>query len=193
MLLRGFGDAALRPDHETLAVASWTRRAGVAAIRIDDGPPWGFGGTVAVVENLEVFLHLERLGLACDLAVYAAGRLSGRALAWLASPALEESRFVHCGDCDPVGLDEYLRLLAACPGRVTLHLPEGLEECLATFGKAELLRASPEVLTRLRRHADPAVRRVVGWMDRHGAGLEQEALLTITAARPGGPRALGGR
>ncbi|MHB8763536.1 MAG: NUDIX hydrolase YfcD [Deferrisomatales bacterium] len=177
ILLRGFGEAVLRRGGETLAVADWTRRAGVAAVVLDDGPAWGFDGTVAVVENLEVFLHLERLGLPCDLALYAGGRLSRRALAWLASPALGPCRFVHCGDYDPVGLDEYLRLLEACPGRTSLFLPSGLEERLAAWGKAELLGASPGVLARIRRHPDPACRLVVGWLDRYGVGLEQEALL----------------
>jgi hypothetical protein len=179
VLLRGFGDACLQRSGELLEVAAWTRRAGLTAVRLDDGSPWGFAGTVAVVENLEVFLYLERLGLACDLALYAGGRLSGRALRWLASPPMGDCCFLHCGDYDPVGLDEYLRLAAACPGRTQLHLPEDLEALLATYGKAELLRASPGVLTRLRRSPDPTVSRVVALLDRYGAGLEQEILLAV--------------
>jgi hypothetical protein len=182
LLLRGFGGACLHGEHRVLEVAEWTRRAGLAAVRLDAARSWGFSGTVAVVENLEVFLHVERLGLGCDLALYAAGRLSQRVLAWLASPPLSESRFLHCGDYDPVGLDEYLRLANACPGRTRLHLPEGLETLLATYGKPELLRASPAVLARLRRCPDPDVARVVALLDRYGAGLEQEILLAVTTS-----------
>jgi hypothetical protein len=187
VLLRAFGAAELRRNGQasalSLPVADWTARAGVAAIRLDDELSWGFAGAVAIVENLEVFLQVERLGLACDLAVYAGGRVSRRLLAWLASAAMAGSRYVHCGDYDPVGLDEYLRLLAACPGRVSLHLPDGLEEWLAAYGKADLLRVSASVLARVRKHSDPTARTLVGWMDRYGVGLEQELLL---APRRGG-------
>jgi hypothetical protein len=109
VLLRGFGDAVLRSGDDVLQVAEWTRRAGLAALRVDDPCPWGFEGTVAVVENLEVFLHLERIGVPCDIALYAAGRLSRRVLGWLGSPAMDRCGYIHCGDFDPMGLDEYLR------------------------------------------------------------------------------------
>jgi len=177
LLLKGFGSAHLRHGPAVLEVAAWTRRAGLAAVRLDDTQAWGFTGSLAVVENLEVFLHVERLALDCDLALYAGGRLSRRVLRWLASPPMAGCRYLHCGDYDPVGLDEYLRLAAACPGRTCLHLPEGLEALLATYGKPELLRASPAVLARLRRHPDPDVAQVIALLDRHGVGLEQEILL----------------
>jgi hypothetical protein len=183
VLLRGFGAARLTGPAGALAVGEWTRRAGVAALRVGAGCPWEYRGEVAVVENAEVFLHLELLGLPCGLALYAGGRLSRRALAWLASPPMAGARYLHLGDYDPVGLDEYLRLARACPGRVRLFVPDRFEEVLAAYGKPALLAASPAVLARLRRSRDPDVARVVALLDRYGAGLEQEALLAV---RPGG-------
>ncbi len=178
VLLRGFGEAVLRAGKEVLPVADWTRRAGAAALLLDDrSMPWGCGGTIAVVENHEVFVHFEKLHAAADIALYAGGRLSGRVLHWLASPPLAACTVIHCGDYDPVGLDEYLRLSGACPGRTRLHLPAGLEDLFARYGKQELLAKSQAILRRLRKNTDPTVRVLVGLMDRYGAGLEQEALL----------------
>ncbi|MEW6486621.1 MAG: hypothetical protein AB1578_01740 [Thermodesulfobacteriota bacterium] len=194
VLLRGFGEAKITGPAGALEVGEWTRRAGVAALRVAQSCPWGWEGEMAVVENAEVFLHLEALGLSCGLALYAGGRLSRRVLAWLASPPMGGARYLHLGDYDPVGLDEYLRLARACPGRVRLFVPEGFEGLLAAYGKPALLAASPAVQARLRRAEDPEVRRVVALLDRHGAGLEQEALLIPTSgpgasARSGTPRA----
>lgn len=177
VLLRGFGEARLTGPAGALPVGEWTRRAGVAALQIAQGCPWGWEGQVAVVENAEAFFHLEDLDLPCGLALYAGGRLSRRVLAWLASPPMAGARYLHLGGYDPVGLDEYLRLARACPGRVRLFVPEGFEGLLAAYGKPSLPAASPAVQARLRRAEDPDVRRVVALLDRHGAGLEQEALL----------------
>lgn len=176
VLLRGFGNCALRAGEEVLPVAHWTEMAGVAALRLDDRP-WQFSGVLAVVENLEVFWNFEKLETEAQLALYAQGRLSGRILNWLSSPAMAQARILHCGDYDPVGLDEYLRIKAACPGRAELYLPSNLEDLLSRFGKKDLLGSSTAVLARLRTSEDQEVRRVVTLMDRYGMGLEQEVLL----------------
>jgi hypothetical protein len=176
VLLRGFGTCELRAGNEALPVAHWTQLAGVAALRLDNRP-WAFAGTMAVVENLEVFWNIERLNLAIQLALYAQGRLHGKILDWLSSPAMAHCRIIHCGDYDPVGLDEYVRIKAACPERTRLHLPSNLEELLSRYGKRDLLDSSSAVFARLRKSSDQEVRRVVSLMDQYGVGLEQEALL----------------
>jgi hypothetical protein len=158
-------------------VAHWTELAGVAALCLD-GRQWEFTGLMAIVENLEVFWNFEKLETGAQLAVYAQGRLSGRILNWLSSPAMAQARIIHCGDYDPVGLDEYLRLKAACPERAKLYLPPSLEALMSRYGKRELLSGSnAAILVRLRKTEDSEVRRVVELIDRYGVGLEQEALL----------------
>ncbi|MCF8055836.1 MAG: hypothetical protein K9K37_04245 [Desulfocapsa sp.] len=176
VLLRGFGKCQLRAGEEVLEIAQWTELAGVAAVCLD-GREWEYSGDLAVVENLEVFCNFEKLKAGAQLAIYAQGRLSGRILNWLASPAMMQARIVHCGDYDPVGLDEYLRIKMACPERTKLHLPSNLENLLSRYGKRELLKSSAAVLSRLRKTDDQEVRRVVKLMDQYGVGLEQEALL----------------
>ncbi|EKD39161.1 MAG: hypothetical protein ACD_75C00490G0005 [uncultured bacterium] len=177
VLLRGFNACELRAGEEVLMVAHWTKLAGVAALCLDD-QEWEFTGVMAVVENLEVFWNFEKLETGAQLAVYAQGRLSGRILNWLASPAMAQARIIHCGDYDPVGLDEYLRLKASCPERTGLYLPPNLEDLFFRFGKRNLLEGSnAAVLARLRKCHVLDVCRVVELMDRYGVGLEQEILL----------------
>lgn len=177
LFLRGFGDSVLTGDNEVLHVGEWTRKAGVAALRLDDECEWAFQGYMAVVENAEVFLNFERLRTRTDLVLYAGGRLSDRVLRWLASATLGPNRILHFGDYDPVGIDEYIRLLNACPGRVDLYIPDDIEALFAKYGKRELLEKSPQILARLRKHPEPIVQRIVRLMDIYGVGLEQEILL----------------
>jgi len=177
ILLRGFDNCELRAGEEVLSIAHWTELAGVAALCLV-GRQWEFAGVLAVVENLEVFWNFEKLKTGAQLALYAQGRLSGRILNWLSSPELAHARIIHCGDYDPVGLDEYLRLKAACSERAGLHLPPNLEDLMSRYGKRELLLGSnAAILARLRKTEDQEVRRVVKLMDRYGVGLEQEVLL----------------
>jgi len=177
VLLRGFDKGELRSGTEVLPVAELTERAGVAAFHLG-GREWEYTGLLAVVENLEVFWNFGKLTTGAQLALYAQGRLSGRILNWLASQAMARAQFIHCGDYDPVGLDEYLRLKDACPGRVQLYQPANLEELLSRYGKRELLQGNNGViLARLRKTDDHDVRRLVTMMDQYGVGLEQEILL----------------
>ncbi len=177
VLLRGFGDAALDSEGGSFPVGKLTDGYGVAALMVGPGCGWRWSGGVAVVENMEAFLRFEELGAPQRLAAYAAGRMHSALLGWLASPRMSKALPVHFGDYDPVGLDEYLRLREACPGRAELYLPEGLQPLFARYSNPGLLRGTEAILRRLRRCGLPEVRRVVELIDRHGAGLEQEALL----------------
>jgi hypothetical protein len=177
VLLRGFGKCQFRTGEEILEIAQWTELAGVAAVRLD-GREWEYSGDLAVVENLEVFWNFEKLKSGTQLAIYAQGRLSGRILSWLASPAMMQARIIHCGDYDPVGLDEYLRLKSACGERAALYLPPNLEDLMSRYGKRDLLQGSnASILARLRKTEDQEVHRIVTLIDRYGVGLEQEVLL----------------
>jgi len=131
-----------------------------------------------IVENFEVFLHVDELLPALDAALYAAGRLSRRTIEWLTT--LDDAQILHMGDYDPVGLDEYLRLRQALGPRVTLHIPTDLddfEDRVRRYGRPDLLQTSADLLATVRRRADPAVNQVLEILDRHGKALEQEALL----------------
>jgi len=89
---------------------------------------------------------------------------------------------IHFGDYDPVGLDEYRRLNESCPGRVSLYQPDSLEQLFKQHGNPKLLQSSPEVLARLRKESNPTIQTIVQLMDRFGAGLEQEILLTLVTS-----------
>lgn len=167
----------LSRDGKMLPLVEWCNLAGVAAVRLDEAFQWTGSGVIAVVENLEVFLHFEKLGFETDLIYYAAGRLSERVLRWLSSPGMQSCQIVHFGDYDPVGVDEYLRLKKVCPGRVKMYVPDNLEALLSQYGKTVLLEDSKAILSRLRMEKDETTRHLVSLMDRHNCGLEQEALL----------------
>lgn len=177
VVLRATKSACLEWGGASLDVSALTELAGAAALVVGPGCSWRFNGVVALVENLEVFLRVERILTEFDLVLFAPGRLSGVVRAWLASPAMADARYLHLGDYDPVGLDEYLKLKAACPGRAKLHVPSDFEERLRRFGKEKLIRDSAAVLARLRGAQDEEISPLIRAIDRSGRGLEQEALL----------------
>lgn len=171
---------ASRGGH-TVDLLTLTAQTGAACLLVDDGPGWHIEGVIAVVENLEVFLHFERLGTDAALAIYAGGRLSRRVLDWLSSRVMAQCVFLHCGDYDPVGLDEYVRLREKLKDRVSLHVPRDLSFLLRRYGKRALLADSTAILHRLRSVDLPPVRAIVELMDATGCGLEQEALLLTSS------------
>ena len=182
MLLRMFREAAvLRVGGAPWSGVSLTAEAGCVAVLLSEGREVSLSGRIGVVENLEAFLYAERLGAGVDAAMYAAGRLSRRRLAWMAAQL--DARWVHLGDYDPVGLCEYLRVASACEGRTELFVPPDLESLVHRYSKAGLMEGSAEVWARVRSSADPAVREVVGVLERHARGLEHEILVRSDSVR----------
>lgn len=185
VLVRAVGPAVCTREGVQCDLRAATVQTGAACLLLEDGRFWTLTANIAIVENLECFLHFEKMSVAADVALYASGRLSDLALNWLGSAELLHCRFIHCGDYDPVGLDEFLRLKMIVGDRARLHVPANLRELAATYGRSELLRDSQAVLRRLRASADPAVRSVVDTLNETGCGLEQEILL-IGAIDPSG-------
>ncbi len=177
VLVRAFNNMVFERKGEALPASSLTGKYGVAAFLLKEPPFWGCGGTLAIVENLEPFLCFEKMKIAADAAVYAGGKMSGRMLAWFASAEMSECSFLHCGDYDPVGMDEYLRLKEVCGSRVKLHIPANIEDLFKKYGKRELLIDSEAVLRRLRATKDPDALRIIEQMNVCNSGLEQEILL----------------
>lgn len=175
MHMRGFGDATLTRNGTTLPIAELTRTADVVGITINQDAPWRITGSLALVENVEVFMQVERILPTIDAALLNAGRIDQRALDWLASQP--DVRVMHVGDYDPVGLSEYLRVRAAIGDRAQLHIPTDLEERVIQYGQRLLLEKSSDLYQDIRRSVDPSVARVVAILDRHGRALEHEALL----------------
>lgn len=189
VLVRAMSPILCTREDSTCDLRAATVQTGAACLILETGRFWTLAGTLAIVENLECFLHFERLGVPAAIALYASGRLSDLALQWLKSPELSHCRFIHCGDYDPVGLDEFLRLKTAVGDRAHLHIPENLPALIATYGRPELLRDSEALLMRLRNAPDDAIQFVVSSLDETGQGLEQEILLlqTSTSDNPNTP------
>jgi hypothetical protein len=184
VFIRGRAGATLTHGDTVLQVAELTDRAGCTALTLDDVTFWSCTSTVAIIENEEVFCYFEIHPIDADIAVLAHGCMSERLLRWLAHPAMAGATYVHCGDYDPVGLSEYLRLRDACPGRVQLFVPNDLAGLMRRFGKNDLLdnEHAKASLRRLRGSDDASVRGVVALIDELGVGLEQESLVVPNRA-----------
>lgn len=177
VLVRAFNNTVFERTGEALPASSLTEKYGAAAFLLSEPPFWGYSGTLAIVENLEPFLCFEKMKITADAAVYAGGKMSGRMLAWFASTEMSKCSFLHCGDYDPVGIDEYLRLKEVCGTRVKLHIPANIEDLFVKYGKRELLIDSEAVLRRLRATKEPDALRIIELMNAYNTGLEQEILL----------------
>ncbi len=178
VLLRGFDGASLAGPSGDFPVADLTEMAGLCAIRLDEPFLWGFSGRLAVAENLEFFLSFEKSRIPCDIVLYSAGRLSGRVIKWLASPLMADCSVLHCGDYDPAGLQEFIRLWKGVGERASLYVPEDLEELIRKYGKPELLHAQRHLLPSVRSCTHQQVRDVCNLLEHYSMGLEQEVLLT---------------
>ncbi|MCP3930253.1 MAG: hypothetical protein GY705_14260 [Bacteroidetes bacterium] len=178
LFIRGFNGAQLSWNERTLPVADLTILAGGAGLCIDKDSLWSFSGTIVTVENSEVFFHIEKIAPMTDLAIYTGGRMSTLLLNWLSSDTMSEAVFIHAGDYDPVGLQDYLRLSRACPDRVTLYEPDNLETLFERYANKRRLEDQAKILGSLRNSNDKLVLNLLNLMDRYNGGVDQEALLS---------------
>jgi len=166
-------------------VSGMTRVARGAAIVLSKEDSWTFSGTVTTVENEEAFWNHDVVLPTVDLAIYTHGKMSNRLLSWLGSEAMSQCEYLHWGDYDPIGVNDYRRLARMCPGRVRFFVPDGLEELLAQFGNTKLIEKQAKFLTRLRKYAaDPIVESMIHLFDIYRRGLEQELLLRLPSDVP---------
>jgi hypothetical protein len=177
--LRVWRDEALLKAGRPVGAAAATAAHGVFSFVLTPDSPYRLSGPCILVENPAMFASAERLNLVADAVIYGHGRISNRALQWLVATTDLNFSVLHLPDYDPVGLSEFQRLHSQLGQRVALHLPADLELRFARFSNSKLLNRinSQAMLARLRRSELPVVRQVVELIDRHNAGLEQEALL----------------
>lgn len=177
--IRAWQDDPLHSAGQPIAIAEATRLHGVFAFLLQDAARYTLHGPCALVENPAVFTQFEQLGLPPRLAVYGHGRSSNRLLDWLAAQTALDFQVLHLPDYDPVGLDEFARLRERLGARVQLHLPENLADLFARHANGELLQkpSTQSLLAKLRLSRIAEVRTVLALIEKHNAGLEQEALL----------------
>jgi hypothetical protein len=174
---------ALRPLHcvldgKVLDAFLLTQSCGAVALVLDGKRFWEMQGQIALIENMECFLHAERMRLDVDAVIYTAGRLSGIALDYLADRNLVGCSYLHCPDYDPVGLAEYVRYRSRLHDRIQLYVPENLRDLLQAYGKPALLQGrNGQIMQALRREANADVRDILQMLDEANAGLEQEILI----------------
>lgn len=177
--LRVWRDDALLKNGEPVGATNTTAKHGMFSFPLVHDCPYELRGKWSLVENPAVFAVFEKLQLNVGAVIYGHGRISNRTIDWMARTTDGEFGLLHLPDYDPVGLSEFQRLRSRLGNRVALYMPADLENLFVRFSKRKLLanRSSQATLARLRKSDSPEVRRVVDLIDRHNAGLEQEALL----------------
>lgn len=158
-----------------LPVKEWCDIADVAALRLDDGGQLEIEGTVAFIENINVFYDFESLTHKHSYLIYTGGRISERILKSLNI----SGQVTHYGDYDPVGCDEFLRIKGYFPNTL-FYCPENLENLFKRYGQKALVTKSNKVLMRLRSCKDPQVKKIVALMDMYNRGLEHELLIKLS-------------
>jgi hypothetical protein len=163
--------------HQIEAVRA-TAQHGVFSFLLGSNCPYCLHGPCALVENPAVFIGFDRLGLDVGLVIHGRGRASLRLIDWLSDQSSSDFSLLHLPDYDPVGMEEFERLHSRLGSRVRLYLPADLEARFAKFANRSLLdnERSRAILGRLRGTGSASVQQVVKLIDRHNAGLEQEAL-----------------
>jgi len=178
LMMRALRPARCEVDGSVIDIFALTQSYGVVAVVLDGKGRLQMQGQIALIENLECFLHAERMPLDVDAVIYTAGRLSGIALDTFASNAMQGCAYLHCPDYDPVGLAEYVRYRKRLGDRIQLYVPENLRALLQTYGKPGLLQGrNGKIMQVLRREGGAGIDQIVQWMDEANAGLEQEILI----------------
>jgi len=177
--IRAWSEKALLHTGQPAGAAAATAQHGVFSFLLASAEDYTLQGLCALVENPAVFIHFHRFQLSAGLVIYGHGRASNRLLDWLSSMTSPDFHLLHLPDYDPVGLTEFERIRSRLGARVRLHLPHDLDQQFARFSNRDLLKKanSQSMLATLRRTGSAEVLQVVALIDRHNAGLEQEALL----------------
>lgn len=177
--LRVWQNAVVVKNGNPVNAALLTAAHGVFSFLLKRDCPYELCGPCALVENPAVFAAAEQLQLDIGAVIYGHGRISNREIDWLAQMPSATFKLIHLPDYDPVGLTEFQRLQSRLGNRVVLHVPTDLEARFTLYGNRDLLAKANTraMLAQLRRSDSEVILRIVALMDRHNAGLEQEALL----------------
>lgn len=182
-----------RPDLEPASAKALadlveaTRRWGGASIVLElpgeeggavKGPTLPCGARVMTVENPENFCASVQMMEEADVFIFcgSGGRLRNALIDWLAGqPTLQ---VIHAGDYDPVGLQEFSRLIARMPGRVRLYMPIDLDLRFQKFSNRGLMEKARNraVMMGIAKGIDPAMDHVIDLIAKFGP-MEQESLL----------------
>ncbi|WP_349608997.1 hypothetical protein [Cupriavidus sp. DF5525] len=173
--IRVFDDAALTLDGLPVDACRQTQILGCVSVVLGMIPTPRLAGRIALAEGPEVFMRFDWRSLGVGVVVYYRGRASERLLRWAGDA--EVADILHCGDYDPVGLDEYLRARARLGDRVIPYVPDNLEALFDRFSKPELLQDQAGLVRRLQQSQDPYVQRMLRLIQGIGGGMENEALL----------------
>lgn len=175
------GSGSVTCNGAKFPVHELTLHNGLAACLITTVTRFEFTGQVVVIENLECFLNAERILQGEALFLNGAGRLSDQLIACLNRSTFNAAPIFHWPDYDPVGLDDYIRLRRMLGERVSLYVPDDIEQRFESLADRKLITEKPRnrmLLEKLAGQNWPCEtsKKVFNLIRETGAGLEQEAL-----------------
>ena len=178
LMLRGFHGATLTQGDKHIDVAHATQAGDISAFVLSDNAPhWDFNGVLTLVENQEVFLHLEKAFAPTELILWYHGVLPERVIKWVHTISAKEIYF--SGDFDPMGFDNYCRLRRGGKRRIPMLVPEFFEDCLRKHGASHLLQPERSKNTWTQVRSDPPTELIplIEEMFHQHKALEEEVLL----------------
>jgi len=187
MLARAFTPKVAITATGPIDIGALTSDAGVAGFRLDQGRALMIPGPLVLIENPELFWNWEAYEPTCPFTlIFKSGNASNALIEWLATGPMQEADLIVAADYDPTGIGDYLRIKRKLGERVTIPLPENLEDLFGFFANRNLLKPvkSAELLQRLRSETDASAQHVLKLIDKFRGGLEHEALLISNTPEP---------
>jgi hypothetical protein len=156
-----------------------TREQGLFTFLLGREPGPLLTGRWVLIENPALFFHHGQVFGPETSAILTNGIAPKRLLNWLHGQDPARVQLLHAPDYDPIGLKEYLRLCNKLGDRLELFVPDGIAQLLERYGNPDLVKPARQQGALRSVAAAPygAVRRLHALLVKHGAGLEQEALL----------------
>jgi len=130
-------------------------------------------GPMVMVENKESFMFSTQHFPDSVCSLYYNGRVKRSWFPWILSNV---ASVIFCPDYDPVGIDEYLSAKEILGEKVSLFVPENIEELFSRYSKKSIYTDNISLIDRLMKSAflDEKSLRVLKLIIENQAGVEQE-------------------
>lgn len=154
-----------------------------AAINTENDMDFQISGNIVIVENLDVFMAIERIIPDIDVAIYSGGILDSRVIKWL-NNCKQIASIIHAGDYDSTGLKEFIRYEREFRHNVNFYFHNSITlDDFKSYGRPELIGRGRNLsmLNSIRKHetTDDGFNRSLEFVLDSGKGLEQEFLLSL--------------
>ena len=177
LLLSAAGHATWSDGENTLNVADYVSKFGIASMAVRPGGLWYTHQPVALVENIDLILYAGKYFEKVDFqgsVIYYSGWLSASFLDWLTETCRAPS-YVLFADYDLVGIKNYLLAKKRLGNSVSMYIPDNIEELLK-HGKTLDTQSDRQMIES---SEDPDAIRLYRLMLETSRVLDQESILLM--------------